>query len=90
MNMYIGNLSATVTEEDLRDMFAEFGTVESVHIVTDRNSRQSKGYGFVDMPDNSEADRAIKTLNGNELKGNRIKISQAEDRRKKRSRRRRR
>jgi RNA recognition motif-containing protein len=66
-----------VTEEDLKGAFAEFGTIESVNIVKDRFSGQSKGFGFVDMPDNSEADRAIKALNGIQIKGRSIKISQS-------------
>jgi len=77
MNMYIGNLAYNVTEEDLKGAFAEFGTIESVNIVKDRFSGQSKGFGFVDMPDNSEADRAIKALNGIQIKGRSIKISQS-------------
>ncbi|NIV91846.1 RNA-binding protein [candidate division KSB1 bacterium] len=88
MNMYIGNLAYTVTEDDLKALFSEYGEVESVNIITDRYSRQSKGFGFVDMPNNSEADKAIKALNGTEFKGRNIKVNQAE-RRRKRSRRRR-
>jgi len=90
MNMYVGNLSNNVTENDLNELFSEFGNVESVNIITDRFSEQSKGFGFVEMPDNSEADKAIKALNGTELKDQKIKISQAENRRKRTSRRRRR
>lgn len=89
MNMYIGNLSNDVTEDDLLEKFSEFGNVEKVNIIKDRFSGQSRGFGFVEMPDNSEADRAMKALNGMELKDNRIKISQAENRRKRTSRRRR-
>jgi len=55
--MYIGNLAYNVTEEDLTEAFSEFGTIESVSIIKDRFSGQSKGFGFVDMPDNSEADK---------------------------------
>ncbi len=90
MNMYVGNLSFNVTEEDLKALFSEYGEVESVNIVLDRFSKQSRGFGFVEMLNNSEADKAIKALNGNELKGKSIKISQSEpNRRKKNSRRRR-
>jgi RNA recognition motif-containing protein len=88
MNMYLGNLHYNVTEDELRDLFSEFGEVVSVNIVMDRYTKQSKGFGFVDMPNNSEADKAIKALNGNQLKGQSLKVSQAEPRRK-RSRRRR-
>ena len=89
MKMYIGNLQSNVTESDLKDLFSEFGEVLSVNIVMDRASRQSKGYGFLEMPNNSEADKAIKALNGIELGGGNIKISQSDPRRKRSSRRRR-
>ncbi len=85
MNMYIGNLAFTVTEDDLQELFSEYGQIESINIVTDRFTRQSKGFGFIDMPNNSEADKAIKALNGTELKGRNIKVNQAEARRSKRS-----
>lgn len=90
MNMYIGNLSFNVTEEDLKALFSEYGEVESVNIVLDRFSKQSRGFGFVEMLNNSEADKAIKALNGNELKGKNIKISQSEPNRRKKNYRRRR
>lgn len=77
MNMYVGNLAYNVTVEDLTEAFSEFGTVESVNIIKDRFSGQSKGFGFVDMPDNSEADKAIKALNGTDFKGRDIKVNQA-------------
>lgn len=82
MNMYVGNLAYTVNEDDLKELFSEYGEVESVKIIMDKFSRQSKGFGFVEMPSNSEADKAIKALNGTELKGRSIKVSQAEQRRK--------
>jgi len=88
MKMYVGNLYITVTEDDLKTMFSEFGQVENVNIVTDRFTRQSKGFGFVEMPSNSEADKAIKALNGTELKGQDIKVSQAKPARDKPRRRR--
>jgi len=77
MNMYVGNLAYGVTENDLKEAFSEFGEVESVNIIKDKFSGQSKGFGFVDMPDNSEADKAIKSLNGCQLKGRNIKVNQA-------------
>ena len=80
MNMYVGNLPFNITEEDLRTAFSAFGEVASVNVVTDRNTGRPKGFGFVDMPDNSEADKAIKALNGTEMKGASIKISQAKPR----------
>ena len=77
MNMYVGNLAFTVTEEDLAAAFSAFGTVAGVNIIKDRFTGQSKGFGFVDMPDNSEADKAIKALNNSQLKDRDIKVNQA-------------
>lgn len=86
MNMYIGNLAFTVTEDDLKDLFTPYGEIVSVNIITDKFSRQPKGFAFIEMPSNSEADKAIKALNGSELKGKNIKVNQAEPTRKKRNR----
>ena len=77
MNIYIGNLSYTVTEDSLRAMFAEFGEVESAKIIMDRFTNRSKGFGFIEMPDNSEADQAIKALNGKLIDGRNLKVNQA-------------
>jgi RNA recognition motif-containing protein len=77
MNIYVGNLAYSVTENELKEMFAQYGSVESVKIITDKFSGQSKGFGFIEMPSNSEADQAIKALNGNLIKGRNIKINQA-------------
>ena len=78
MNIYIGNLSFNTTEETLESLFAEFGEIESVKVIKDRFSGRSKGFGFIEMPSNSEADQAIKALNGNRVDGNNIKIKQAD------------
>ena len=80
MNIYVGNLSYSVTEDELRNAFATFGAVSEVSIVKDKFSGQSKGFGFVEMPDNSAADAAIKGLNGTDLKGRSIKVNQARPR----------
>ena len=80
MNLYVGNLAYSVTEEDLRQTFAEYGEVASVNIITDRYTGQSKGFGFVEMPSNSDADKAIKALNGTSLQGRPIKVNQAKPR----------
>jgi RNA recognition motif-containing protein len=80
MNMYIGNLAHDVTEDDLRNAFSEFGEVSSVKIIIDKFSGRSKGFGFVEMPNNSEADQAIKALNGKVLNGRSIKVNQAKPR----------
>ncbi len=80
MNIYVGNLAYTVTENDLKDAFSEFGEVSSSNIITDKFSGQSKGFGFVEMPNDAEADEAIKALNGQSLKGRSIKVNQAKPR----------
>ena len=89
MNIYVGQLPYSVDEQDLKDLFAEFGEIASVNLVTDRYSGRPKGFAFVDMPNNSEADTAIKTLNRSLLKGREIKVNQVQpQKRNKRSKRR--
>lgn len=80
MNIYVGNLPYNVTEEELREAFSEFGEVSSVNVITDKYSGQSKGFGFVEMEKNSEAEEAIKALNESSLKGRNIKVNQAKPR----------
>jgi len=80
MNIYVGNLDYGVTEDELRDAFSRFGTVDTVSIITDRFSGQSKGFGFVEMPDDSEAEEAIEALNGTPIKGRDVKVNQAQPR----------
>lgn len=87
MNIYIGNLSYGTTEDSLRSLFAEFGDVESVKVIKDRFSGRPKGFGFIEMPSNSEADQAIKALNGNRIDGNNIKVRPADSGRKRRKKR---
>lgn len=77
MNIYVGNLPYSVTESDLKETFSEFGEVTSASLISDKFSGQSKGFGFVEMPNNSEADAAIKALNESDLKGRNIKVNQA-------------
>jgi RNA recognition motif-containing protein len=77
MNIYVGNLSYSVTDADLRETFARFGEVSKVHLISDKFSGESKGFGFVEMDDNSQADAAIKALNGTDLKGRNMKVNQA-------------
>ncbi len=79
MNIFVGNLPFTVTQADLESMFEEFGTVESAKLITDRETGRSRGFAFVEM-DNSDADTAIKALNGKDMDGRTIKVNQAEDR----------
>ncbi|MFO7460454.1 MAG: RNA-binding protein [Desulfatiglandales bacterium] len=80
MNIYIGNLSYKVTEEDLQQTFSEFGQVASAKIITDMATGRSKGFGFVEMPNAQEAEAAIQALNGKELKGREINVGQAKPR----------
>ena len=77
MNMYIGNLSYRVKEADLRQVMEEYGTVESVKLITDRETRRSKGFAFVEMPESSEASNAIKELNGAEYAGRPMVVKEA-------------
>lgn len=65
MNIYVGNFTELMTETTLRQIFEAFGVVDSVKIIKNRFNGRSRGYGFVEMPSNSEADKAIKALNGN-------------------------
>jgi len=80
MNIYVGNLSYGVTEDELRDAFGAYGDISSVSLITDKFSGQSKGFGFVEMPNNSEADAAIKALNETPLKGRNMRVNQAKPR----------
>lgn len=77
MNIYVGNLPHNVTEEDLQQAFKDFGEVASVKIIKDRYSGESRGFGFVEMPDKAEAQSAINGLNGKELKGQALKVNEA-------------
>ena len=81
MNIYVGNLPYSVNETDLKEAFSEFGQVSSVTIVSDKFAGQSKGLGFVEMPNNSDADAAIKALNESSFKGRNIKVNQAKPKR---------
>ena len=80
MNIYVGNLSYDVSEEDLRQAFAAFGQVSSATIIKDKYSGQSKGFGFVEMPSAEEARSAISQMNGKELKGRALNVNEARPR----------
>ena len=75
--LYVGNLAYDVTDEDLRKAFAAHGRVSSATVVKDRFSNQSKGFGFVEMSSKEDAESAIKTLNGTELRGRSINVNEA-------------
>jgi len=81
MNIYAGNLSHDVTDEDLRQAFEAFGQVESVNVLKDRFTGQSKGFGFVEMKSEEEAKTAITQMNGKELKGRAINVAEARPKR---------
>ncbi len=80
MNIYVGNLSFDVNEEDLRKAFEEFGKIASVNLIKDKYSGQSRGFGFVEMSDKAEAQSAVKGLNGKELKGRALSVNEARPR----------
>ncbi len=80
MNIYVGNLAYSVTEDDLREAFSGFGVVSSASIIIDKISGRSKGFGFVEMPNDSEAEEAIKALNDTALNGRNMKVNQARPR----------
>lgn len=86
MKIYIGQLPYDVSESELKELFTEFGEIVDVNLIMDHYSGRSKGFAFLDMPNNSEADRAIKALNKSMLKGREIKVNQVQQpRRNKRS-----
>jgi RNA recognition motif-containing protein len=75
--IYVGNLSFQTSETDLSDMFGEIGQVESVKIITDRDTGRSKGFGFVEMSDDAAAEKAITVLNGKEVSGRALTVNEA-------------
>jgi RNA recognition motif-containing protein len=80
MNIYVGNLSYEVTEEDLKEAFQAFGEVDTVKVIKDNYTGRSKGFGFVEMPAKSEAQSAIEGLNGKDLKGRNLNVNEARPR----------
>lgn len=80
MNIYVGNLSYEVTDEDLREAFAAFGEISSARVIRDRYSGRSRGFGFVEMPTQAEAQAAIQGLNNKDLKGRALNVNEARPR----------
>jgi RNA recognition motif-containing protein len=80
MNLYVGNLPYRITEDQLRSTFEEFGSVSSCTIIKDKVTGQSKGFGFLEMPERSEAEAAIGSLNGRDLMGRKINVNEARPR----------
>jgi RNA recognition motif-containing protein len=80
LNIYVGNLSFTTNETDLKEAFQAFGEVTSCNIIKDKFSGESRGFGFVEMPNKDEAEKAMSMLNGKDLKGRTLKINEAKPR----------
>ncbi|MDR2824224.1 MAG: RNA-binding protein [Prevotellaceae bacterium] len=80
MNIYVGNLSYRLRESDLREVFEEYGQVESCRIITDRETRRSKGFAFMEMPNDEEASKAIAELNEAELEGRKLIVKESQPR----------
>lgn len=79
-NIFVGNLSFGATEQSVRSLFESHGTVERVSIITDRDTGQPRGFGFVEMPNDGEGDQAIAALNGRELDGRQLNVNEARPR----------
>lgn len=77
MKLYVGNLSFSTSDADLNDIFTEAGTIESARIITDRDTGQSRGFGFVEMSSRSEGEAAITAINGKEINGRILKVTEA-------------
>jgi cold-inducible RNA-binding protein len=80
MNIYVGNLSYGATDDELRELFEEFGEVSSASVIQDRESGRSRGFGFVEMPNDSEAQAAINALNGRDIQGRSLRVNEARPR----------
>lgn len=80
MNIYVGNLSREVTETELKEAFESYGTVEKASVIKDKFTGESRGFGFVEMPDASEAQNAIEQMNGKDLNGRAISVNEARPR----------
>ncbi len=77
MKLYVGNMPYSMTEQNLEELFAEFGSVVSANIITDRETGRAKGFGFVEMTEASEAQEAIRQLDGKEVSGRNLKVNEA-------------
>ncbi len=81
MNIYVGNLNYSTQEKELGDLFRQYGDVASVRIISDKETNRSKGFGFIEMPDEASAQAAIVSLNGEDFMGRPLKVNQARERR---------
>jgi RNA recognition motif-containing protein len=80
MNIYVGNLSWSMTDDDLNNLFSQYGTVSSAKILKEKNTGRSKGFGFVEMPDEDAAKTAIATLNESEVQGRKLIVNESQPR----------
>ena len=80
MNIFVGNLAFTATEDDLRQLFEQYGAVDKVNLITDRDTGRARGFGFVEMPDSRAAQSAIQGLQGKDLAGRAITVNEAKPR----------
>jgi len=80
MNIYVGNLSYTLSESELREAFAAYGEVSSVKVLMDRETGRSRGFGFVEMPNQNEAETAVTEVNGKEVGGRALRVNEARPR----------
>ena len=85
MSIYIGNLNYEISQEDLNEVFSEYGKVKRIHLPTDRETGRKRGFGFVEMETEAEEDKAIETLDGAEWMGREIKVNKARPRENNRS-----
>lgn len=81
MNIYVANIPYRTTDQDLRDLFEQYGPVDSAKIIMDRDTGRSRGFAFVEMANRSDAERAISELNGSDFQGRAITVNQARSRR---------
>ena len=80
MKLYVGNLAYQTTESELRDLFSAYGEVESVRVITDRDTGRSKGFGFIELNGRTEGEKAIAELNGKEVDSRQLKVNEAKPR----------
>lgn len=80
MNIYVGNLPYSVTQDDLRDLFGEYGEISRANVIMDRETGRSKGFGFVEMPNDSEAKAAIDGINDKDVQGRNLRVNEAKPR----------
>ncbi|MFU8781368.1 MAG: RNA recognition motif domain-containing protein [Kiritimatiellia bacterium] len=78
MDIYVGNLPYSTTDSDLQELFAQYGDVSSARVISDRETGRAKGFGFVEMRDNAEANKAIEALNGRDMDGRALRVNESQ------------